>query len=81
MQLKWSRFVKTTGRDGCNLPCDLHIHLKRLIMELCSEWTQTSTPPPLQEPENTWDSSPHAKISGKSKQRPSFLSRISKGSQ
>ena len=24
-QLKWSRFVNTIGRKGCNISCDLHI--------------------------------------------------------
>ena len=24
-QLRWSRFVNTRGRGGCNIPCDLHL--------------------------------------------------------
>lgn len=28
--LQWSRFVNTHGRDGCNIPMDLHLeHLNR----------------------------------------------------
>ena len=31
-QLKWSRFVNTHGRKGCNIPCDLHLeHLNRQL--------------------------------------------------
>jgi len=32
MELKWSRTVNTTGRGGCNIPCDLHMeHLNRRL--------------------------------------------------
>ena len=32
MELKWSHTVNTTGRDGCNIPCDLHMeHLNRKL--------------------------------------------------
>ena len=31
-ELKWSRTVNTTGRPGCNIPCDLHMeHLNRRL--------------------------------------------------
>ena len=31
-ELKWSRTVNTTGRTGCNIPCDLHMeHLNRRL--------------------------------------------------
>lgn len=31
-QMKWSRFINTKGRSGCNLPCDLHLeHLNRQL--------------------------------------------------
>ena len=31
-QLKWSRFVNTRGKIGCNIPCDLHMeHLNRQL--------------------------------------------------
>ena len=31
-QLKWGRFVNTQGRQGCNIPCDLHMeHLNRRL--------------------------------------------------
>jgi len=31
-QLKWSRFVNTRGRTGCNISCDLHLeHLNRRL--------------------------------------------------
>ena len=31
-QIKWSRFVNTKGRPGCNMPCDLYMeHLNRRI--------------------------------------------------
>lgn len=31
-QLVWTRFVNTRGRQGCNIPCDLHIeHLNRRL--------------------------------------------------
>ena len=31
-QLKWSRFVNSKGREGCNISCDLHIeHLNRRL--------------------------------------------------
>ena len=34
-QLKWSRFVNTRGRKGCNVSCDLHIeHLNRRLKDL-----------------------------------------------
>ena len=40
-QLKWCRFVNTSGRAGNNVPCDLHLEhlnrrLKGLITNLCS---------------------------------------------
>ena len=32
MELQWSCMVNTTGRTGCNLPCDLHMeHLNRRL--------------------------------------------------
>ena len=32
LQLKWSRFINTCGRQGCNIPCDLHMeHLNRCL--------------------------------------------------
>ena len=47
-QVKWSRFVNTKGRQGCNLSCDLHLEhlnrrLKRLITNLRSNVSQQST--------------------------------------
>ena len=34
-QLKWSRFVNTKGRTGCNVPCDLHLeHLNRRLKDM-----------------------------------------------
>ena len=34
-QLKWSRFVNTKGRQGCNVSCDLHIeHLNRRLKDM-----------------------------------------------
>ena len=31
-QLKWGRFINTQGRQGCNIPCDLHTeHLNRRL--------------------------------------------------
>ena len=31
-QLKWSRFINTSGQQGCNIPCDLHLeHLNRQL--------------------------------------------------
>ena len=31
-QLKWGRFINTQGRQGCNIPCDLHMeHLNRQL--------------------------------------------------
>ena len=34
-QLRWSRFVNTRGRGGCNIPCDLHMeHLNRRLKEM-----------------------------------------------
>ena len=31
-ELMWSRFVNTQGRQGCNIPCDLHMeHLNRRL--------------------------------------------------
>lgn len=31
-QLKWCRFVNTSGKPGKNIPCDLHIeHLNRRL--------------------------------------------------
>ena len=31
-QLKWGRFINTQGRQGCNIPCDLHMeHLNRRL--------------------------------------------------
>lgn len=39
LQLLWSRTVNTKGRQGCNIPCDLHMeHLnRRLKTILCSK--------------------------------------------
>jgi L1 cell adhesion molecule like protein len=32
MQVKYSRFVNVHGRQGCNIPCDLHMeHLNRIV--------------------------------------------------
>ena len=32
LQLKWGRFINTHGRQGCNVPCDLHMeHLNRRL--------------------------------------------------
>lgn len=44
-QVKWSRFVNTKGKQGCNVPCDLHLEhlnrrLKGLIRELRSNVSQ-----------------------------------------
>ena len=34
-QLKWSRFINTKGRKGCNVSCDLHIeHLNRRLKNM-----------------------------------------------
>lgn len=34
-QLKWSRFINTSGKQGGNIPCDLHLeHLNRRIKRL-----------------------------------------------
>ena len=34
-QLKWGRFVNTSGRTGCNISCDLHLeHLKRRLKDM-----------------------------------------------
>ena len=37
-QIKWSRCVNTSGRQGCNIPMDLHMeHLNRRLKSiLCS---------------------------------------------
>ena len=33
-QLVWTRFVKTSGKEGHNIPCDLHMeHLNRVLKE------------------------------------------------
>lgn len=35
MELKWSRTVNTTGRTGCNIPCDLHMeHLNHRLKSM-----------------------------------------------
>ena len=44
-QIKWSRFINTQGREGCNIPVDLHMehlnrHLKRLITGLGANCTR-----------------------------------------
>ena len=46
-QLKWSRFVNTTGRTGCNIPCDLYMEhmnrrLKTIIRNMGSNVTESS---------------------------------------
>ena len=46
-QLKWSRFVNTKGRTGCNIPCDLHMEhlnrrLKTIIRNMGSNVTESS---------------------------------------
>lgn len=46
-QLKWSRFVNTTGRTGCNIPCDLFLEhmnrrLKTMIRNMGSNVTDSS---------------------------------------
>ena len=46
-QLKWSRFVNTTGRAGCNIPCDLFLEhmnrrLKMMIRNMGSNVTDSS---------------------------------------
>ena len=34
-QLRWSRFINTQGRQGCNIPCDLHMeHLNRRLKSI-----------------------------------------------
>ena len=34
-QLRWGRFINTQGRQGCNIPCDLHMeHLNRQLMSI-----------------------------------------------
>ena len=34
-QLKWGRFVNTSGRTGCNISCDLHLeHLNRRLKDM-----------------------------------------------
>ena len=38
-QVKWSRFVNTRGKKGCNIPTDLHMeHLNRVVKRLGSKW-------------------------------------------
>ena len=46
-QLKWSRFVNTKGRTGCNIHCDLHLEhlnrrLKTIIRNMGSNVTKSS---------------------------------------
>lgn len=46
-QLKWSRFVNTSGRTGCNIPCDLYMEhmnrrLKTIIRNMGSNITDSS---------------------------------------
>ena len=46
-QIKWSRFINTHGREGYNIPVDLHMehlnrHLKRLIMGLGTNCTSSA---------------------------------------
>ena len=47
-QLKWSRFVNTSGKQGGNIPCDLHLEhlnrrLKGMITKLNSNASGNST--------------------------------------
>ena len=45
--MKWSRFINTSGKQGCNIPCDLHLdhlnkRLKGLITKLNSNASGSS---------------------------------------
>lgn len=44
-QLQWSRFVNTHGREGCNIPMDLHLeHLNRLFKTVLAGLHSNITP-------------------------------------
>jgi len=44
-ELKWSRTVNTTGRVGCNIPCDLHMeHLNRRLKYLIGNLGPNANP-------------------------------------
>lgn len=48
MQLKYSRFVNTQGRRGCNVPCDLHIeHLNCRLKGIIKNMGSNIQPPSL----------------------------------
>ena len=47
-QLKYSRFVNTKGREGCNMPCDLYMeHLNRRLKGVIRHMGSNIQPPSL----------------------------------
>ena len=47
-QVKYSRFVNTQGRQGCNIPCDLHMeHLNRRLKSIIRNMGSNIQPPSL----------------------------------
>lgn len=49
MQLKWSRFINSSGKPGCNIPCDLHLeHINRTVKTAVSTLGPNVTPKAIQ---------------------------------
>ena len=45
MQVKYSRFINTQGRIGCNIPCDLYMeHLNRMVKACVANLGANKTP-------------------------------------